>query len=434
MSEKEVKEIRIDTGENIFTATICGRTYRIRGYISFNDYDRSFQIESNPDISAEDILNGIVLSHIVSDGTELPSEEEVGRSGAVSEYIEIVLRGSDKIRSKYDLHSEIEDQARRFLLSVNENARDELKGLGDALKNIKLPKMELPGKLLANARKIDFSKAFGDFSPALTNLQALANSFAKVAVSNIQMQSVTEAISDSIRELVGAQQAALKTAFDELYKSLPNMAALSISGERIEEIRKAQVKWGNYGWTIPKHARITDFFNEPVDKKEADRIGRTYCSAKQMEELFEETFLMDKVKASVFQEAVANFRDRRYRSCAMILFSLIDALFIKMMKDEDRNGRGRRPVGGSAAQKALKRVKAEQIDDRWYLAIFRCENLLACLNKMFEDGKDFKSQPDVINRNFLDHGMTTRGVKRRDCVQLFLLYYNILDFFEMIED
>ena len=58
--------------------------------------------------------------------------------------------------------------------------------------------------------------------------------------------------------------------------------------------------------------------------------------------------------------------------------------------------------------------------------------LFACLEKVFEGGKDFKNQPDVINRNFLDHGMMTKKVRKKDCIQLFLLYYNMLELLDMI--
>ena len=57
-----------------------------------------------------------------------------------------------------------------------------------------------------------------------------------------------------------------------------------------------------------------------------------------------------------------------------------------------------------------------------------------CIQKVFEDGNDFKNQPAVINRNFIDHGMLTRSVVRKDCVQLFLLFYNLIEFLDIIGD
>ena len=51
---------------------------------------------------------------------------------------------------------------------------------------------------------------------------------------------------------------------------------------------------------------------------------------------------------------------------------------------------------------------------------------------IFADGDDFKKQPKIVNRNFIGHGMLTSNVKKRDCIQLFLLYYNFLSFFDTI--
>ncbi len=53
--------------------------------------------------------------------------------------------------------------------------------------------------------------------------------------------------------------------------------------------------------------------------------------------------------------------------------------------------------------------------------------LIECLNKFFEDGHDFREEPKVINRNFIDHGMNQRRVRRKDCIQLFLALHNLVE-------
>lgn len=157
-----------------------------------------------------------------------------------------------------------------------------------------------------------------------------------------------------------------------------------------------------------------------------------YCKSNHMEVLFNETKKFDGIRVHDYEEAIADYKDRRYKSCALLLFSLIDAGLIKMQRDEDRN-RGRRPTGKTAAKNVLEHYKGEQLMEDMYISIFKYENLYACLMKVFEDGKDFKKQPDIINRNFLNHGMLTARVRKRDCIQLFLLYYNWLSFLEGVE-
>ena len=46
------------------------------------------------------------------------------------------------------------------------------------------------------------------------------------------------------------------------------------------------------------------------------------------------------------------------------------------------------------------------------------------------NGDDFVKEPDVINRNFVGHGMNRRKVRRKDCIQLFLALYNVVDMTE----
>ncbi len=47
-------------------------------------------------------------------------------------------------------------------------------------------------------------------------------------------------------------------------------------------------------------------------------------------------------------------------------------------------------------------------------------------------GRDFKRQPDIVNRNFIDHGMLHRNVTKRDRIQIFLLYYNLLEILDIV--
>ena len=149
-----------------------------------------------------------------------------------------------------------------------------------------------------------------------------------------------------------------------------------------------------------------------------------------MEQIFEIISETKRVKKADFEEAVFDYNHRQYKSCALILFSLVDAVLIRLQKKSDLNGK-RRKVGLSAVSEAKKRTETDINTQMLFIAMFYT-NLFACLEKVFESGKDFKNQPDVINRNFLDHGMMTNKVRKKDCIQLFLLYYNMLELLDMI--
>lgn len=205
----------------------------------------------------------------------------------------------------------------------------------------------------------------------------------------------------------------------------------SISEEHKRKLIEAHKLWGGYGWTINPCASEEIIVNYmPVDKKAADNIAIKQCSTQTMEQVFEITCRNKRVKKSDFEEAVFDYRHKQYKSCALMLFSLVDATLIRLQKKSNLNGQ-RRKVGLCAVSEAKKRTATDINTGLFFTAMF-CTNLFACLEKVFEGGKDFKKQPGVINRNFLAHGMMTTDVRKRDCIQLFLLYYNMLELLDMI--
>jgi hypothetical protein len=176
---------------------------------------------------------------------------------------------------------------------------------------------------------------------------------------------------------------------------------------------------------------IALFKEAPQSQKEANEIAMKYCKKKDTQELFDTLFDMKRVKKGDLQEAIFDFEHGQYKSCALLLFSIIDAMLIRMQREEDRKKRNRlRPSGIAAAKNILSRVKQENTDEETFYHIVYFENLFVCFETMFARGNDFVEQPNVINRNFLDHGMMIGKVRRRDCIQLFMLYFNFLQFLE----
>lgn len=113
-----------------------------------------------------------------------------------------------------------------------------------------------------------------------------------------------------------------------------------------------------------------------------------------------------------------------------LFMSLLDAKLISMQRNVDRNLKGKRSSGLGAIRKIEGRILQEQDVNKKFLLLLSYTNLFACLKVVFADGDDFKKQPKMVNRNFIEHGMLTSKVKKRDCIQLFLLDYNFLDFFD----
>ena len=146
-----------------------------------------------------------------------------------------------------------------------------------------------------------------------------------------------------------------------------------------------------------------------------------------MDDLFTDIRQLKHIKKSDFDEAVNCFKSGNYKACSLILFSLIDSRLIRSQIDEERNNGGMRPSGKQAAKNLFGRIESKYITESMLFTVLNQVNILAVLETVFEAGKDFKAQPAVINRNFVDHGMLYRKVTRKDCIMLFLLLYNFTE-------
>ena len=96
----------------------------------------------------------------------------------------------------------------------------------------------------------------------------------------------------------------------------------------------------------------------PSDKKSADIIALKQCSGQKMEQIFEIISETKRVKKADFEEAVFDYNHRQYKSCALVLFSLVDAVLVRLQKKSDLNGK-RRKVGLSAVSEAKKRTETD---------------------------------------------------------------------------
>ena len=418
--------------KHMITVQINGTECELNAFFSMRDSGIAMAIEeeASPDYGLA--LCEIIKGHLEYYKGGSPSIESIRDSESLDLYIDAVLADSDEIREKYDSHVEIIDRAERFITAANDNTKEEMHKLRESLKQIRTPRIELPEIATPILPKSDIPKQLFEYSPIIPDTKVISKAVATIVRPAIDVGAITRFYQDSICTIIGTQQSFFKEIVNQIAKTIPKIPSLSISEERIKEIREAQRIWGSYGWTIPEHAKIKDVFNAPTSKDEADKIAMKYCSSKQMEALFGDTKQLQGIRLRYFEEAVANYWDRRYRSCALVLFSLIDADLIRRQRDDDRKG-GRRPSGEGAVKNIFEHYKNEKLSESTLFFIFKCESLYACLMKVFESGDDFKKQPDIINRNFLNHGMLTARVRKRDCIQLFLLYYNWLSFLEKIE-
>lgn len=207
-----------------------------------------------------------------------------------------------------------------------------------------------------------------------------------------------------------------------------------ISDERKKHLIESYSSWGEYGWTVLPFSAI-GFFNDcPKTLEEADKIALKELNKENTQRLFNFLRNTKGVRKSDLEEAIFDFENKKYKSCAMVLYSIIDSKLIRLQKDEDRNPKNNnRFSGNTAANKLRKRIEQETDVESTLFLLLSHKNLFSCIDKMFEYGDDFKVQPALANRHFLDHGMLTKNVRRKDCIKLFLLLYNFSEYIEIIK-
>lgn len=362
--------------------------YTVDAFLSINDFE---QLVDADEENAKLAVAEFIQKRIVDTGLPTPTVETIAEQEDIcfQELINALLDDDQTLKECYAKRDESEPLCTRFVLAAKETADIWAKNLAEAFKKIVIPKI-----------------------PKITIPTSVIESISK------QLSQITDTLS---------------SIASSIYETWKPISIPTISEEKKEEIAQAQIQWGKYGWTQPPASPVRLFYTAPTGIQEAAKEAGEFCRSADMERLFSKLSKMKHVRKTDLKEAIFDYKNRQYKSCAFILFGLIDARLIRLQRDEDRNKRnGRRSSGASAAKNLFQRIESKHGISKTLFLMFQFQNVSSCLQKVFEDGNDFKTQPNVINRNFLDHGMLHRRVTKRDCIQLFLLYYNLLELLAII--
>lgn len=286
--------------------------------------------------------------------------------------------------------------------------------------------------------------AESDSASEISNIQPLdAFEVARMRMKNItenvsNVLQVGQAVADSLRpafEALGnmvmkADQfaAAIKPMLDAIQQisasfaeTIANISIPIFSEEEKQRLYESHCQWGKSGWTWFQDAPMSFYDNPPTDMKDANAKVKHLCTMQGMESIFSQ-LREQKINHEDLESAIFCFRNKQYKACALMLFGLIDA---KLIRVQPRNKK--REVGSKAVHLLKTQFEGNKDEQVLYIMLF-CSNLFACLETMFAYGNNFKDEPDIVNRNFADHGMNRRRIRKRDCIQLFLVLNNLMYF------
>lgn len=373
---------------------INGLEYRISLRLSISDYLYFIDYLKSGKSDCSEAIATIMLKHITPKPPQ--SISDISSNGLIlDQYINGLVSANKDLGLAYAKFQAEENLQVRFIKAMDELTREMATNMGTAL--------------------MEFANSVKSYMPDIIQITASIQKALEPIMS----------ISKKIGEMVIGIDSQLKSVFEKI--KIPK-----ISDERKAELRESCKIWGSFGWTTLPNADWDLFITKPKSIEEANKLALQYCDKKSIYKLFDLTKNVKGVKMGDFEEAIYNFKNKKYKSCAMIIVSLLDAKLIRMQRKEDRRKNGKRRSGISAIGKIEEHIQNEQNIDKKFLLLLSYTNLFACLKVVFADGDDFKKQPKIVNRNFIGHGMLTSNVKKRDCIQLFLLYYNFLSFFDII--
>ena len=403
----------------IIPITIDKTKYNISIYFSTKDalFISSACKEKAP--SYIEAVATLLHNHII-DTDILPAIADIAiDTVAIDCFIDAILNNDERIKDAYDISPIEDNKQKRFVLAAKEAFNQLMQSTLQQASQAISPYLQNIGQATSilssyidSAMQTWHKSVIPSISVTLSTLQ---KALAPVNKISAIVTSLTNSISNYLTPL------------------FQNIHIPSISEAEKEALNASFKQWGEYGWTLMPHADLYIFKEAPDNFNNANKSMQVWCKKEAVEDLFILLRNSENAKKADLEESIACYQSKKYKACAMLLFSLLDAEFIRMQREEDRNPKTkRRPTGSTAAKNISKHIAKEHNIEKRFLLLLTYTNLFACIDTLFKDAQDFKKQPLLINRNFLQHGMLTKPVRKRDCIQLFLLYYNFLEFLEII--
>lgn len=428
MSNENTSSFWLKEDEKI-QLTLCGRTFLVSTHFSLNDLELYQELLAQEDDGKKALIH-VIYSKFEQCDPPIPTPEELytEHDDAFQPYISAVVSKDQRLQEIYEQTDETLSISERFRIANNRYWKECTKGFAKALQpTIQMMEQVCSGvdfAMLANVQHV-----FAQCQPVINGalLQAAQMAQFQPVMNGALLQAAQMA--QQAAQIVAPIQNALvqfSSVFSNIIQQIQTPTFTDEQKQKLEENYRA---WGKLGWSAIPRAPMNLFYKAPVNAKEADEIALHYFNQKGINELF--SMIQERpVKKEDLTAAIFCFKNRQYKACALLLFGIMDAKLIRFQPQKQTQNR--RQVGHRAV-KVLQAKFEEKADTEFFLFhMLWFAGLIECLGVFFADGKDFREEPPTINRNFVDHGMNRRAVRRKDCIQLFLAVYNLMHLLEDI--
>lgn len=126
-----------------------------------------------------------------------------------------------------------------------------------------------------------------------------------------------------------------------------------------------------------------------------------------------------------YKQAISNYKNDNYYSCAVSLFPIIES-YHQYMTNYSKNGFYRIKENLSKVNKSIENInQIYNTKIEYYMDLVNQFNDLA-EKHYFCVSLDRENEPEIINRNRIMHGLFSREISQKDCLQLFCTLSNMV--------
>ncbi len=232
------------------------------------------------------------------------------------------------------------------------------------------------------------------------------------------LSSTSNQIFDSLKPAMTALSEYVSIFLKPIASFYSSMDLRNVDKEVLQEYTKRYSLFGKYGWCIPLNAPLFIQKN-PETLKDADIYLIKTINTKILNKSFKYIIKTNFINETDLNEAISNLRAKKFKSCALLLFSIIDSLLFSIGKNYSE------PL--NTLNKIIKQTNSNIESYNSEYLFYKCQ-LCAFTNSLqiiYKHGDNFKKQPQIINRNFLAHGMLKRDVNKCDCLKTIALLENL---------
>lgn len=371
-----------------------------------------------------------------------------------------------------------------FVEMYNEQ-QNKIKGiLNDAVSSLSVNSIKIPNVNMPqiSAHQIDIEPLGEKVKSVFSNVDTGAGEKLKGVFDAINTEGIIEIPSafDNIGS-VTEKLADMCNVFTDDFKNFLNNAGIMIRENLLFNLSVlGELEWCYLGIEELEDSDLLDlapsYLKEYLDDnkhgsiKDIDKYVLKFFTRKIIDNITDRTILnLDTNDRQKLDQAMIDFRARRYLDCANLLASLIDSQSIKQELFDMNNGRyGGNPINVSQGWQAffivfrndlskyfdgksfngsgkkttrengfkefIEEVKSDLSDYETKIPILL---LASCLIKFFDDSnwKNYPQKPEVINRHWLMHGMyDMEDIIKSDCIKLLLMLNQLTNIYAKLRN